>query len=58
MNVQPKQVKPRVESGERPTLTFQQKRRGKPPRHLADLDREQRRALVAEDGGELSLIHI
>ncbi|OCW61138.1 23S rRNA (adenine(2503)-C(2))-methyltransferase RlmN [Trueperella bernardiae] len=50
MNVQPKQVKPRVESGERPTLTFQQKRRGKPPRHLADLDREQRRALVADMG--------
>lgn len=49
-DVQPKQVQPRVERGQRPALTFQQKRRGKPPRHLADLDRAQRRALVQDMG--------
>ena len=41
-----KQVKPRVESGARIELSFRQKRRGKPPRHLADLDRAQRREVV------------
>ncbi|QOR48376.1 23S rRNA (adenine(2503)-C(2))-methyltransferase RlmN [Trueperella pecoris] len=45
-----KQVKPRVESGPRPTLTFQQKRRGKPPRHLADLARSERREVVSALG--------
>ena len=45
-----KQVRPRNESGRELNLTFRQKRRGKPPRHLADLSRDDRRALLEEMG--------
>ncbi|MDP9806953.1 23S rRNA (adenine2503-C2)-methyltransferase [Trueperella bonasi] len=45
-----KQVRPRNESGKELTLTFHEKRRGKPPRHVADLGREERRALLQEMG--------
>lgn len=45
-----KQVQPRVEQGPRPSLTFAEQRTGKPPKHLADLDRAERRALVADLG--------
>ncbi|MCI7551035.1 MAG: 23S rRNA (adenine(2503)-C(2))-methyltransferase RlmN [Actinomycetaceae bacterium] len=45
-----KQVLPRVEHGERPLLSFTEKRFGKPPQHLADLSRDERRALVADMG--------
>ncbi|WP_394263303.1 23S rRNA (adenine(2503)-C(2))-methyltransferase RlmN [Trueperella sp.] len=45
-----KQVRPRNESGRELNLTFKQKRRGKPPRHLADLSRDDRRALLEEMG--------
>ncbi len=45
-----KQVIPRNESGRELKLTFQQKRRGKPPRHLADLSRDDRRSLLEEMG--------
>ncbi|MFY9263467.1 MAG: 23S rRNA (adenine(2503)-C(2))-methyltransferase RlmN [Actinomycetaceae bacterium] len=50
MNTKPKQVKPRVESGPRPTLTFTEQRHGKPPRHFVDLDRAGRRALIKDMG--------
>lgn len=43
-----KQVRPRVESGPRPVLTFTAQRRGKPPRHFADLSVEQRAEVAAE----------
>ncbi|MFC5280607.1 23S rRNA (adenine(2503)-C(2))-methyltransferase RlmN [Arcanobacterium canis] len=45
-----KQVLPRVESGPRPLLSFSEKRKGKAPSHLADLDREGRRALLKDLG--------
>ncbi|MFP7695930.1 23S rRNA (adenine(2503)-C(2))-methyltransferase RlmN [Trueperella sp. LYQ143] len=45
-----KQVRPRVEHGPRPTLSFEQRRRAKPPSHLADLDRQQRREKLRELG--------
>ncbi|WP_152192897.1 23S rRNA (adenine(2503)-C(2))-methyltransferase RlmN [Georgenia satyanarayanai] len=35
-------------AGERPQLTFTARRRGKPPRHLADLTREDRAAVLRE----------
>src|SRR5690554_5278344 len=35
-------------AGERPKLTFTARRRGKPPRHLADLDRAERGELMRE----------
>ena len=35
-------------AGERPKLTFTARRRGKPPRHLADLDRTERAELMRE----------
>ena len=45
-----KQVRPVVEQGPRPSLSFTEQRFGKPPQHLADLDREARRAVVADFG--------
>ncbi|MGV9184853.1 23S rRNA (adenine(2503)-C(2))-methyltransferase RlmN [Arcanobacterium canis] len=45
-----KQVLPRVESGPRPLLSFSEQRKGKAPSHLADLDREGRRALLKDLG--------
>ncbi|QRV02707.1 23S rRNA (adenine(2503)-C(2))-methyltransferase RlmN [Arcanobacterium phocisimile] len=45
-----KQVLPRVEQGPRPSLSFTAQRHGKPPRHLADLSRTERRELVADLG--------
>ncbi|SDU82057.1 23S rRNA (adenine(2503)-C(2))-methyltransferase RlmN [Arcanobacterium phocae] len=45
-----KQVMPRVEQGPRPSLSFTERRHGKPPKHLADLSRSERRALVADLG--------
>ncbi|MGV9182220.1 23S rRNA (adenine(2503)-C(2))-methyltransferase RlmN [Arcanobacterium canis] len=45
-----KQVLPRVESGPRPLLSFSEQRKGKAPSHLADLDREGRRALLKNLG--------
>ncbi|AZN30993.1 dual-specificity RNA methyltransferase RlmN [Flaviflexus salsibiostraticola] len=39
---------PAVESGPRPVLTFTAQRRGKPPRHFADLSVGQRTELAAE----------
>ncbi|VEI12671.1 23S rRNA (adenine(2503)-C(2))-methyltransferase RlmN [Trueperella bialowiezensis] len=45
-----RQVRPRNESGRELTLTFHEKRRGKPPRHLADLDRGERRELLEQMG--------
>ncbi len=44
----PRQVMPVVESGPRPVLTFTAQRRGKPPRHFADLSVEERKELAAE----------
>ncbi|WFN91153.1 23S rRNA (adenine(2503)-C(2))-methyltransferase RlmN [Arcanobacterium wilhelmae] len=41
---------PRVESGPRPLLSFSELRKGKAPSHLADLDREGRRALAKDLG--------
>ncbi|QDC24267.1 23S rRNA (adenine(2503)-C(2))-methyltransferase RlmN [Georgenia yuyongxinii] len=48
----PVQVKPshQVEPGGRPTLTFTAKRRGKPPRHLADLTTAERVEVAKELG--------
>lgn len=45
-----KQVLPRVEQGPRPSLSFKAQRHGKPPKHMADLTRAERRALVADLG--------
>ncbi|WP_124055045.1 23S rRNA (adenine(2503)-C(2))-methyltransferase RlmN [Arcanobacterium ihumii] len=45
-----KQVLPKVEKGPRPSLSFSEKRFGKAPQHLADLDRESRRAVVEDFG--------
>lgn len=45
-----KQVLPRVEQGPRPSLSFTAQRHGKPPKHMADLTRAERRALVADLG--------
>ncbi|USR79962.1 23S rRNA (adenine(2503)-C(2))-methyltransferase RlmN [Arcanobacterium pinnipediorum] len=45
-----KQVLPRVEQGPRPSLSFTAQRHGKPPRHLVDLSRTERRELVADLG--------
>lgn len=45
-----KQVMPRVEQGPRPSLSFTAQRHGKPPRHLADLTRAERRDLVTDLG--------
>ncbi|WP_226921077.1 23S rRNA (adenine(2503)-C(2))-methyltransferase RlmN [Georgenia subflava] len=46
------QVRPshEVEPGGRPTLTFAARRRGKPPRHLADLTTAERSAVAVELG--------
>ena len=45
------QVRPAHEGpGERPTLTFTARRRGKPPRHLADLTTAERAAAAVELG--------
>ncbi|WP_341360567.1 23S rRNA (adenine(2503)-C(2))-methyltransferase RlmN [Georgenia sp. M64] len=51
MTQQP-QIRPshEVSPGDRPVLTFAAKRRGKPPRHLADLSAEERRSVAAELG--------
>ena len=48
----PVQVKPshQVEPGGRPTLSFTARRRGKPPRHLADLTTAERAAAAKELG--------
>lgn len=45
-----RQVRPRNESGRELSITFSERRRGKPPRHLADLSRGERRELLAEMG--------
>ena len=45
-----KQVLPRVEHGQRPVLSFNERQFGKPGRHLADLSREERRVAVQELG--------
>ncbi|QJC21566.1 23S rRNA (adenine(2503)-C(2))-methyltransferase RlmN [Arcanobacterium buesumense] len=45
-----KQVMPRVEQGPRPSLSFTEQRHGKPPRHLVDLSRSERRAMFANEG--------
>ncbi|MFC5369871.1 23S rRNA (adenine(2503)-C(2))-methyltransferase RlmN [Arcanobacterium bovis] len=45
-----KQVLPKVEQGPRPSLSFTEKRFGKAPQHLADLDRAERRAVVEDFG--------
>lgn len=45
-----KQVMPRVEQGPRPSLSFTAQRHGKPPQHLADLTRAERRALAVDMG--------
>lgn len=45
-----KQVLPHVEQGPRPSLSFTAQRHGKPPKHMADLTRAERRALVADLG--------
>lgn len=50
MNSSMKQVRPKVESGPRPILTFTAQRKGKPPRHFADLSVDQR-AEVADELG-------
>ncbi len=44
------QVLPRVEHGERPVLTFNEKKFGKPGTHLADLSRDERRSIVHDLG--------
>lgn len=44
------QVLPRVEHGERPVLTFNEKKFGKPGTHLADLSRDERRSVVRDLG--------
>ncbi|MHB1063360.1 MAG: 23S rRNA (adenine(2503)-C(2))-methyltransferase RlmN [Georgenia sp.] len=48
----PVQIRPSHESGpgERPTLSFTARRRGKPPRHLADLSTAERAAVATELG--------
>ncbi|MDR6939082.1 23S rRNA (adenine(2503)-C(2))-methyltransferase RlmN [Arcanobacterium hippocoleae] len=45
-----KQVRPRVESGPRPSLSFVAKRTGKAPSHLIDLDLQERKALLQDFG--------
>ena len=45
-NSKPRQVRPAVESGPRPVLTFTAQRRGKPPRHFADLSVEERKEVA------------
>lgn len=45
-----KQVRPRVESGPRPALSFTEKRLGKAPSHLIDLDSGARKALLQDLG--------
>lgn len=47
-NSKPRQVRPAVESGPRPVLTFTAQRRGKPPRHFADLSVEERKEVAEE----------
>lgn len=44
------QVRPRAEHGERPILSFNEKKFGKPGTHLADLSRQERRAAVTALG--------
>lgn len=45
-----RQVRPKVEKGPRPALSFTARRSGKPPLHLADLDMAARKA-TAQDFG-------
>ncbi len=45
-----KQVQPRVESGVQPELSFVEKRKGKPPKHLADLTLVERKELMESLG--------
>lgn len=45
-----RQVMPAVESGPMPIFTMAPARKGKPPTHLADLDRDQRKKALTEQG--------
>ncbi len=45
-----KQVRPRVENGPRPLLSFTEQRKGKAPKHLVDYDLKTRRELMGDFG--------
>lgn len=45
-----KQVRPRVEQGPRPTLSFTEQKTGKPPKHFADYSFSQRQDLLVDLG--------